>query len=223
MKYLRAQICVFTLAVMALHAGGTDPAPRIWILPFENPRADASLEYLREGLPGLLAAAVSQTDEQALVERRHLDKVLAELSLTMEGLISRSSRRRVGKLVGATLLISGSFVKQEQGLLITMRASDIETGIITAAAEGVGPAAQVDELTRALYRDLARDLGGQLPDPGVDETDTAPLSNLHFMRGLGYYYSARYNRAIVEFMQASAEKELADISRLWTANAYLEQ
>jgi hypothetical protein len=43
------------------------------------------------------------------------------------------------------------------------------------------------------------------------------------MRGLGYYYSARYNQALAEFLQATREKPLADISRLWLANAYLAQ
>jgi hypothetical protein len=70
---------------------------------------------------------------------------------------------------------------------------------------------------------LARDLGRRLPDLRADQIDEAPVSNLHFMRGLGYYYSARYNQALAEFLQATREKPLTDISRLWLANAYLAQ
>jgi hypothetical protein len=181
------------------------------------------LEHLEEALPALLAVAVSQSDEHAVIDRRHLNQVLAEQSLTLEGLTSQDSRHQVGRLLGATVVISGSFVKQGRDLLISMRASDVETGIVTAAAEARGPAGQPGQLMRKLYRRLADDLGRRLPDLRADQIDEAPLSNLHFMRGLGYYYSARYNQALAEFMQAAEEETLTNISRLWLANAYLAQ
>jgi hypothetical protein len=104
-----------------------------------------------------------------------------------------------------------------------MRASDLETGIVTAAAEARGPTGQLGRLVSELYGRVARGMGTRLPDLRADQIDEAPLSNLHFMRGLGYYYSARYNQALAEFMQAAREKPLTDISRLWLANSYLAQ
>ena len=41
------------------------------------------------------------------------------------------------------------------------------------------------------------------------------------MRGLGYYFSARYSQALAEFLQAGQEESLTDIARLWLANSYL--
>ena len=216
--------CVVLLAAMALHlAWAGERPPRIWILPFDNPGADASVAYLEEAIPALLAVAISQSDQHAVVDRRHLNQVLGEQSLTLEGLTAPNTRHEVGRLLGATVMISGSFVKQGGDLLITMRASDLETGIVSAAAEARGPAGQLGRLVSELYRRVARDLGRRLPDVRADQIDEAPLSNLHFMRGLGYYYSARYNQALAEFMQATREKPLSDISRLWLANSYLAQ
>jgi tetratricopeptide (TPR) repeat protein len=186
---------------MALHlAWAGDRPPRLWILPFDNPGADPSGAYLEEAIPAL-----------------------AEQSLTLEGLTAPHAKHEVGKLLGATVMISGSFVKHGPHLLVTMRASDIESGMVTATAETRGPAGQVGRLVSDLYRRLARDLGRGLPDLRVDQIDDVPLSNLHFMRGLGYYYSARYHQALAEFMQATREKPVADIARLWLANAYLAQ
>lgn len=208
----------------ALHlAWAGDRPPRIWILPFDNPEADASGAHLEEAIPALLAVAISQSDRHAVVDRQHLNQVLAEQSLTLEGLTAQHTRHKVGRLLGATVMIGGSFVKQGEELLITMRASDLETGVVTATAEARGPAGQLGRLVSELYRRLARDLGRRLPDLRADQIDEAPVSNLHFMRGLGYYYSARYNQALAEFLQATREKPLADISRLWLANAYLAQ
>jgi hypothetical protein len=181
------------------------------------------VEYLEEAIPALLAVAISQSDRHAVVDRRHLNQVLAEQSLTLEGLTAPDARHEVGRLLGATVMISGSVVKQGGDLLITMRASDIETGMVTAAAETRGPAGQIGRLVSALYRRLAQDLGKRLPDLRPNQIDDTPLSNLHFMRGLGYYYSARYNQALAEFLQSTREKPLADIARLWLANTYLAQ
>ena len=212
------------LMATALHlAWAGDRPPRLWILPFDNPEADASVAHLEEAIPALLAVAMSRSDQRAVVERQHLNQVLAEQSLTLEGLIAPKTRHEVGKLLGATVMISGSFVKHGQDLLITMRASDLESGMVTATAEARGPAGHVGRLVSDLYRRLARDLGRRLPDLRAAQIDDVPLSNLHFMRGLGYYYSARYNQALAEFLQATREKPLADVSRLWLANAYLAQ
>ena len=224
MRRWKIQGCVVLLMATALPlAWAGDRPPRVWILPFDNPEADASLAHLEEAIPALLAVAISRSDQHAVVDRQHLNQVLAEQSLTLEGLIAQKTRHEVGKLLGATVMISGSLVKQGQDLLITMRASDLESGMVTATAEARGPARQVGRLVSDLYRRVARDLGGRLPDRRVDQLDEAPLSNLHFMRGLGYYYSARYNQALAEFLQAARETPLADISRLWLANAYLAQ
>lgn len=216
--------CVLLLMATALPvAWAGDRPPRIWILPFDNPEADASVAHLEAAIPALLAVAISQSDQHAVVDRQHLNRVLAEQSLTLEGLIAPNTRHEVGKLLGATVMITGSFVKQGQNLLITMRASDLETGVVTATAETRGSAGQLGRLVSELYRRVARDLVRRLPELRADQIDAAPLSNLHFMRGLGYFYSARYNQALAEFLLAAGEKPLADISRLWLANSYLAQ
>jgi len=213
---MRLLILVTAMALNMAWAG--HPPQRIWILPFEQPHAEASQDYLKEALPALLAVAISRSDEHAVVDRRHLDQVLAEQSLTLEGLTSPDARHRIGKLLGATAIITGSFVQQDQDLLITMRAADLETGIVTAAAEARGPAGRPGQLVNKLYRRLAGDLNRRLPDLAPDQIDETPLANLHFMKGLGFYYSARYSQALAEFTLATG-----DISRLWMANAYLAQ
>jgi TolB-like protein len=223
MKCFTFPISVFLLTQLAW---ASHRPPRIWILPFDNRQADLSLDYLVEALPALLAVAVSQSEEHAVVDRQHMKQVMAEQSLTLEGLTSQSARLRVGRLLGATVMISGGFVRDEPDLLITMQATDVETGIIMAAGEVRGAPSQLGQVMGRLYRKLAMDLGSRLPDLHANQIDEAPLSNLHFMRGLGYYYSARYNQAIAQFMQALEEENsssLPSLSRLWLANAYLAQ
>jgi TolB-like protein len=224
MKRWTTSGCAVLLVVAALRlAWAGDRPPRLWILPFDNLQADASNAHLEEALPALLAAAVSEADRHAVVDRQHLDRVLAEQFLTLQGVTAPHARHEVGRLLGATVIIGGSFVKHGPDLRITMRASDIESGMVSATAETIGPAGQVGRLVGGLYRRVARDLGTALPELRADQIDEAPLVNLHFMRGLGYYYSAQYNQALAAFLRAAGERPVADIARLWLANAYLAQ
>jgi len=220
------RILIFLVSAMAAlpFAWGSEGPARIWILPFQPLQADASLEHLEEALPALLAVAVTGSGENnAVVERQHLNSVLAEQSLTLEGLTSTDSRHRIGRLLGATVMITGNFVRQGQQLLVTMRASDLETGIVSGTAEGHGSSGQLSELVGRLYRRLAADLDRRLPDLTSAQIDEAPVSNLHFMKGLGHYHSARYSLALAEFVLAGEDERLTDISRFWLANAYLAQ
>jgi len=224
MRHWTVQIRIFLVMAMALQLAWAGNRPtRIWILPFQHPQADSSLDYLEEALPALLAVAISRSDEYAVVDRQHLNQVLAEQSLTLEGLTSPDTRHRVGRLLGATVMITGSFVQRGHELLMSMRASDLETGIITATAEARGPTGQPGQLVSKLYRRLAGHLDRALPNLAPDQIDETPLANLHFMKGLGHYHSARYSHALAEFMLAAEDKQLADVSRLWLANTYLAQ
>ena len=222
---LRASILLVLLTTHAVHVAGKDEGPeRIWILTFTQPQANASLEYLEEALPALLTVAFSAAGESHwVVERQQLNTVLAEQSLTLDDLISAETRLRIGKLLGATIMITGSFVPQGEQLLVTMHASNLETGIVVATAEGRGAPGEPGQLVSGLYRKLASGLDRRLPELAPGHIDEAPLANLHFMKGLGHYHSARYSRALAEFMLAVEDAGLADISRLWLANVYVAQ
>jgi TolB-like protein len=224
MKPSRVQVLlVLIMAIVVRLAEADERPPRIWILPFQQLQADSSLGYLEDGLPALLAVAISQSAAYAVVDRQQVNHLLAEQSLTLEHLTSPDARHRVGRLLGATVMITGSFVRQDPHILITMRASDIETGVITLTAEARGPARQPGNLVDQLYRQLVTRLGNRFPDVVPSQIDEAPLANLHFMKGLGHYYSARHSHALAEFLLAGEDQGLTDIARFWLAKTYVAE
>jgi hypothetical protein len=205
-------------------AGGGEAEERLWILPFVQLRPDPAFAHLEDALPALLTVAVSgSAGRHTVVDREDLDRVLAEQSLSLAGLTSPDTRQRVGRLLGATVLIAGSFRLEGEELHLTLRASDVETGIVASAADGRGVAHPPGSLVAAVYRRLAAGMGRALPALAPNQMDEAPLSNLHFVKGLGHYYSARYALSLAEFMLASGEQGLADVSRFWMARAYLAE
>jgi TolB-like protein len=224
MRTIRTLLLLLPVLVAAGAAWGSERPERIWILPFAERQPDPALEHLRDALPALLAVAVSASDDfHSVVEREDLDSVLSEQRLGLEHLTEPDTRDRVGRLLGATVIVTGSFSREGTQLHVTMRALDLESGIVVSTADDRGAATQPGALVSGLYRRLAVGLGRRLPELAPLTIDEAPLSNLHFMKGLGHYYSARYSQAVAEFLSAAEDAPLADVSRFWLANAYLAE
>jgi TolB-like protein len=214
-------ILILVIALLSVRAAWAGEPQRIWILPFEQLHEDHSIDYLRETLPALLTVAISQSGDDLVVDRQLLNELLDELSLTLEGLTSSDDRRRIGKLLGATVMITGSFTRESGDLLVNMRAIDLETGIVTATSSVSGTPGEPRGLIGELYQAVLAAVEQKLPDLPPDLIDRAPWSNLHFMKGLGLHFSARYNLALAEFILAAEQEELTDISRLWMAKTYM--
>jgi hypothetical protein len=112
------------------------------VLPLSAPdgrwRMDA--EYFSERL----AIAVKSVPALRLVERKDLQSVLAELSLSLQSLAEDESAARVGRLLGSRLLATGSLYGKDAGCEIFLKLISVETGEILAMtrlklAAGLGP------------------------------------------------------------------------------------
>lgn len=216
-----ALLVLLAVIAPASRASAAGDAERVWILPFTELQPDPDAAYFQDALPALLAVAISRSGSHSIVEREALDLVLSERSMTLGGLTSSGARQRMGRLLGATMMVTGSFARRGSRLHVTMQATDLGTGVVAATASGVGTVGEPAELVGSLYRRLAGDLAGRLPRRGFREIDEAPFANLHFMKGLGHYHAARYAHSVAEFMLAGEDSSLADISRFWLAKSYL--
>lgn len=195
----------------------------ILILPFENSERGPSADSLQEAISELLEVFFSHSGSYAVVDRRRLDSVLAEQSLTLKGLVPQEEKQRIGKILGAKVMITGGIAEQDETLIITAHAFDIASGRLLASAGTNNRANAVADMAKELYGRLIEDLQTGLPDAEKHQIDESPISSLHFMRGLSLYYSAKFNQALGEFMQAAQEKSLSDISGFWKAKCYLAQ
>ena len=74
-----------------------------------------------------------------------------------------------------------------------------------------------------LARELAGDLNLKLPELTPQQIDKSPEANLHFMRGLGYYYAKMPDEAVVEFMKVLAIDPSHARARYWNGMAYFDQ
>ncbi len=95
-------------------------------------------------LAELLTAKVMETAEATatypLVERERLLTILQELNLGSSQLVDEATGLRIGRLVGARLMLFGSYQVVATLMRIDLRLVDVETGRVINAAEKTVPA-----------------------------------------------------------------------------------
>lgn len=68
-----------------------------------------------------------------VIERRLLEKVLSEQKLGATGLVDEQSASRLGKMLGAKVVITGSLMKFQNVIEANSRIIDVESGAVVAA------------------------------------------------------------------------------------------
>jgi len=107
----------------------------------------------------IIRTELVQTGKHTIIERSMLDRVLAEQKLQMSGIVDPQTAATVGKMSGASQIITGSVVKLGEVYTVTARLIDVETGVVRAGeiAQGKGE----DSLPDIAYRLAAKLVGEQ--------------------------------------------------------------
>ena len=118
-------------------------------------------------------------------------------------------------------MLHGTVTRRGKSLGITAHVTDVASTRILGSAQVSGERGEVARLVQALtseLREIPRS-ADHLIGPGA--ADTAPVANLHFMRGLSRFHAGQYHRALAEFIRAGADPEVEELASLWRANCYL--
>ena len=106
----------------------TSPALAVSVLPFQDQTLPGAAG--RIGLETLVQQEVIrelQARGFTIVERRLLDKVLAEVKLGSSELADQDTQIKLGKVLAARLMVSGTLSSQGPGIAAAVRAIDTET------------------------------------------------------------------------------------------------
>ncbi len=79
--------------------------------------------------------SVSKNTRFKLVERKDLQKVLKELELRMSGLVDESNAAKVGKFLGARMLISGKLYRKGKGYELFLKLIRVETAEVLSVTK----------------------------------------------------------------------------------------
>jgi len=124
------------LAVVAASAVAqqTDNRPTVAVLPFVNSAIGASnaeLAPLSKGIADLLITDMAQNPAIRVVERENIARLLEEQNLARDGRVDDATAARIGKLLGARHMVTGSFITDRSGVMVlTLKSIDTETSRI---------------------------------------------------------------------------------------------
>jgi tetratricopeptide (TPR) repeat protein len=146
----------------------TSPVLALTVLPFQD-NTLASLTG-RIGMEGLMQQAVIQELQARglpIVERRLLDKVMAEIKLGSSELADQDTQIRLGKVFAARLMISGALNSDGNAVSVGVRAIDTETTrLALVRSERTGEPLKIDALATAIADAVARTVKDKYPLKG---------------------------------------------------------
>jgi hypothetical protein len=98
----------------------------------------------------LLTAGLSSSPDLILVERQRLGEALSEIELGISGTVDPDTAARVGRLVGAKVLVMGRLFPTGDDLVVVARAIGTETGRVYAESAAVPAGAPATGLAEML-------------------------------------------------------------------------
>ena len=115
-------------------AAAQDTRPGIAVLAFDNGgsygKDKEDFEALRRGIAGTMIYELSQNPAARLVERTETQRILDEQGLAVAERVDAATAAKVGKLVGARYMITGSFMDMFGDFRLDARIINVETGEI---------------------------------------------------------------------------------------------
>lgn len=166
MGNVSARAAVLSLAV-ALSAGAAPGKPVLMVVYFDNLTGKPEQDVMRKGLADMIITDLVAYDGFTVVERDKLEAVLGELRLQGTRAFDPSTRARIGKLVGARYLISGSMLSVTPEVRIDARLTDISTGVDVTAASVRGLPERLFDLEQELVGKLTASINAKLTDAGA--------------------------------------------------------
>ncbi len=125
---------------------------------FDNRSGQDQWQPLSKGLADMLITDLAETDGVTVVERERLQSILGEIQLGKGKFIDPATAQRLGKGLGATHVMTGSYQLSGNKVRIDARAIEVATGAVRVTAEHTGPAEDVFAVESKLAEKLREGL-----------------------------------------------------------------
>ena len=121
----------------------------VWDLENLSVTENQILDDMQEFLSAKVAETLKEQGGYVIVEREKLILALEELAVGSSALASEASRLKVGRMLGAQLMVFGGFQQFGEQLRIDLRLIEVESGAVIRVAEHTVTASDVATLLSA--------------------------------------------------------------------------
>jgi TolB-like protein len=206
-------------ALLALSARARAAPPRLAVMDFTDAAPQGTLEHLGKGLQSMITTDLTAASAFSLVERARLRDVQAELKLQRRAEIDAKTAVQVGKLAGASHLVSGSFTVLDDKMRIDCRVVAVDSGKVMLAEKVEGDKSAFFELEKTLVQKVVAALGTK-----VEPKQRAQMAKVHtadfeafklFSQGVAEFDAQKYDAALKALRgatQLDPEFKLAEIT-----------
>ena len=111
---------------------------KIAVLPFDVLSKNSEIQQFGVGTMDSLNHALSQIKEFSIVDRGHLEIVIKELAFQNSGLVNQDNLKKLGKILGAEILVFGSIQNENAKYRINTTFTEVETGKIIKTLQVTG-------------------------------------------------------------------------------------
>src|SRR3990167_8753508 len=134
MKRLVAVFMILAISVLMADSARADfKKIKIAVLDFQVQGEKFETEDIGKIVAEWLITALVQEGRFDVIERRLLEKILQEQKLGVSGVVDSDSVSKLGKVLGAKIVVTGSVMKIRQFMEVNARLINVENGSIIAA------------------------------------------------------------------------------------------
>ncbi len=184
------------------------PSNAVAVVAFDATHLNDDLRPIARGFAELVATDLTHVNSLVSVDRLRIETILREQQLAESGLVDPQTAPRMGQLLGAGKLVSGSMSSAGEQLLVSGSLVDLvsEPGSKMVPAER--ELREFFRLQKDFVYGVIDSLGIELTDAEREAIGTYPTTSyaafLAYCRGLEYRHQGFFKSAEMEFQQASA-------------------
>lgn len=160
------------------------PTPTVLsIFSFEDRTLKPELAWLRTGLVDMLIGELAGRPSLVVVQRERVDEIIREQALQVSGRVSDHSMVKIGRLIGANVVLTGRLTVVDNLLLIHAQFVSLEHGAVLGAVAAEGPLKDATNVARRLVEKVRTLLlNSQADFAPWSATDGQPNESMDFRR-----------------------------------------
>ncbi len=219
----------------ASQAGGAqeNETAMVLILAFDNSTGREELDAAVEAVPDLMAAfLVSGTHRVRVVDRKVLEKIYEEKSLTWQGILAGEAQLRTGFLSRAKYILRGSLIHRTsihgdprhgkiEAVELHAFLHETATTRLLKSFEARGAPGDLVNICREISSGVATFFQAELPPTEALPLDEDPRKNLLMIHGLSAFHQGRLHDAMTYFFKILQRQPDDEAAKFWLARSFL--
>ena len=177
-------------------------AKRLAIIYFDNSGGEPSMDKLKKGLADMLITDLSNVNMLDIVERDKLEALLKEQKLSNSKEFDSNTAAKVGKLLGAQVILTGGYFEMMGSLRIDARFIDVETGKILKSDGVDGQTSSFFKIQKQLSWKIIKNMDTKISDDekrlltASENTKALTIEDLtEYSKALDYYDQGKKSEA----------------------------